>query len=302
MTPADLAVDELRYRRPRDKEDKSLEVYKFFVNALYVALTRAVKNLYLVESDGDHPLLRLLDVGASPDASAVTAQASTLEEWQREARKLELQGKQEQADAIRAGILKTTPVPWKVLDEAALREVVTKAFAPNSPSAKAKQTLYDFACVYGEPALARRLADQASFFPPRELRGCSFEAVRAQEMKTGADSYRRTSRASSGRRSASASTTGPPWTPTPLVLAAREGNVPLVEALLGRGARVDLVDAFGCGPVHHALARAYADASFARDRLGALYEMVAPQHVDLLVDGQRSPTWAAWANSSCSMP
>ena len=37
--------------RARDKTDKSLEVYKFYVNALYVALTRAVRNVYLIESD-----------------------------------------------------------------------------------------------------------------------------------------------------------------------------------------------------------------------------------------------------------
>jgi len=282
VTTADVAASELRYRRPRDKEDKSLEVYKFFVNALYVALTRAVKSLYLVERERDQPLLRLLEVGSSADASAISAKASTLEDWQREARKLELQGKQEQADAIRAGILKTTPVPWKVLDEAALREVVAKAFAPNSPSAKAKQTLYDFACFYGEPDLARRLAEEASFFPARSFAAQHEAVARKQAAAFGAKNFKdilwQTERHGVDYRT--------PMNLTPLMLAAREGNVPLVEALLGRGARVDLVDAFGCGPVHHALGRAYADASFARDRLGALYDLLAPQHVDLLIDGQ----------------
>ncbi len=36
----DLAGDRLEYRRAKDKSDRSLELYKFFVNALYVALTR----------------------------------------------------------------------------------------------------------------------------------------------------------------------------------------------------------------------------------------------------------------------
>jgi UvrD-like helicase C-terminal domain len=282
VTVADLAVDELRYRRPRDKEDRSLEVYKFFVNALYVALTRAVKSLYLVERDRDHPLLRLLDVASSADASAISAKASTLEEWQREARKLELQGKREQADAIRAGILKTTPVPWKALDEPSLREVATKAFAPNSPSAKAKQTLYEFACVYGEPHLARRLAAQASFFPARSFAAQHEAVARKQTAPFAARNFKdvlwQTERYGVDYRT--------PANLTPLMLAAREGNVPLAEALLGRGARVDLVDAFGCAAVHHALARAYADPTFARDRLGPLYELLAPQHVDLLIDGQ----------------
>jgi hypothetical protein len=285
VTPADLMVEELAYRRPRDKEDKSLEIYKFFVNALYVALTRAVKNLYLVEGDGDHPLLRLLDVRSAADASAVAAKASSVEEWQREARKLELQGKQEQADAIRAGILKTAPVPWKVLDEPGLREVAGKALAPNSPSAKAKQTSYEFACVYGEPDLARRLATGASFYPARSF-DAQHEAVArkltgAYAAKNFKDILWQTERFGVDHRT--------PMNLTPLMLAAREGNVALVEALLGRGARADLVDAFGCAPVHHALARAYRDAAFAQGRIGPLYEMLAPQSIDLLVDGKRVP-------------
>jgi superfamily I DNA/RNA helicase len=48
LAEADLQ-GELRYARGRDKGDKSLEIYKFYINALYVAVTRAVKNLYLIE-------------------------------------------------------------------------------------------------------------------------------------------------------------------------------------------------------------------------------------------------------------
>ena len=48
----DLQADSLEYRRAKDKSDKSLEVYKFFVNALYVALTRAIRNLYLIQIAG----------------------------------------------------------------------------------------------------------------------------------------------------------------------------------------------------------------------------------------------------------
>ena len=57
---ADLERDELDYRRAKDKSDKSLELYKFYVNALYVAMTRAVESLTLVEADTGHPLLDLL--------------------------------------------------------------------------------------------------------------------------------------------------------------------------------------------------------------------------------------------------
>ena len=64
VAKGDLAAETLDYRRAKDKTDKSLEVYKFFVNALYVALTRAIRNIYLIESDTAHPLFGLLDLTA----------------------------------------------------------------------------------------------------------------------------------------------------------------------------------------------------------------------------------------------
>ena len=62
VAKADLAVESLDYRRAKDKSDKSLEVYKFFVNALYVALTRAIRNIYVIESDTDQPVFALRDL------------------------------------------------------------------------------------------------------------------------------------------------------------------------------------------------------------------------------------------------
>ena len=56
---ADLQHD-LKYARGKDKTDKSLEIYKFYINALYVALTRAIKNLYWIESQPKQALLDLL--------------------------------------------------------------------------------------------------------------------------------------------------------------------------------------------------------------------------------------------------
>ena len=153
VSKADLAHDTLDYKRAKDKTDKSLEIYKFFVNALYVAITRAVKNLYIVESDVAHPLFDLLDLSVNGQAK-VEAKQSTTEDWQREARKLELKGKLEQADAIRSGILKQTPVPWPVFTEPRFRELMVRAFREQQPGSKPRQQLYDYARCYDEPALA----------------------------------------------------------------------------------------------------------------------------------------------------
>ena len=59
VTIDDLEKD-IKFSRAKDKTDKSLEVYKFYVNSLYVALTRAIKNLYWIESIPRQPLLNLI--------------------------------------------------------------------------------------------------------------------------------------------------------------------------------------------------------------------------------------------------
>jgi hypothetical protein len=81
LTEADLQ-GELRYARGRDKGDKSLEIYKFYINALYVAVTRAVRNLYLIEPRPAQPLLTLLGLTQVHEGVAdVEEQRSSLEEW-----------------------------------------------------------------------------------------------------------------------------------------------------------------------------------------------------------------------------
>ena len=61
LLPEDLQ-QELVYIRAKDKKDKSLEIYKFYINAFYVAITRAIDELYIVEENLDHPFLKLLDL------------------------------------------------------------------------------------------------------------------------------------------------------------------------------------------------------------------------------------------------
>ena len=68
---------------------------------------------------------------------------------------------------------------------------------------------------------------------------------------------------------------------TPLMAAAAAGNAALVEALLERGADREAADQYGCNALHIALREAFRDPRFARGPCAALYELLAPTHVDV---------------------
>ena len=271
-----LSTDILDYRRAKNKSDKSLEVYKFFVNALYVALTRAIKNLYVIESDTGHPLFALLDLAVAGPIK-MDAQQSSQEDWQKEARKLELQGKQEQAEAIRRTILKQTPPPWPVFDEPRLRETLIKVFREQAVGNKLKQQLYEYATCHDEPVLAEWLLYEAkfdaaaTFMQQRTTLGrksfVTYFAHHYKDILKQCDQYGIEHRL--------------PMNQTPLMAAAAAGNIPLVEALLARGADCETADQYGYNALHWAMRAAFHDAKFARNQFAALYELLAPAGIDV---------------------
>lgn len=282
ITQSVIDTDSLTFGRAKDRADKSLEIYKFFVNGLYVALTRAVETIYIIESDVEHPLLGLLRITFSEDVSAFTAKASSLEDWQREARKLELQGKQEQADAIRKNILRIMPVPWTVLDDEGFVATYDKVFLPGSVFTKAKQQLYDFAAFHQLSPLGRSIKAKAAYQPPK-----SFVDMGTLARERLMPMYRATD---SGRVMADIKRYGMEHRNmmglTPLMMAASAGNVVLAATLCDQGARIDAVDTFGRMPFHFALQSAFHEEAFAREKVGPLYDLLCPTGIELEVDGR----------------
>jgi hypothetical protein len=273
---AGLTADTLEYSRARDKSDKSLEVYKFFVNALYVALTRAIKNLYIIESDTGHRLFNLLELSVAGKVAVAEAN-STLEEWQKEARKLEQQGKQEQADNIRSTILCQTPPSWTVIDEPHLKEMQHKVFQEQLPGSKFRQQLYEYAACHDEPVLARRLVTEAGFEPARKflqqrdtLGRKSFLPYFSQQTK---GILKQCEQHGVDHRLI--------MNQTPLMAAAAAGNIPLVEALLDSGADLEKTDQYGYNALHWSMREAFRAPKFARGNFAALYELLAPSFIDV---------------------
>ena len=73
-------------------------------------------------------------------------------------RKLELQGKEEQARAIRDTFLQARPVPWTPWSRQLIEDLAPKALDRSNPSAKQKQVLLDYALWHGQQAWVEQLA------------------------------------------------------------------------------------------------------------------------------------------------
>lgn len=279
VDPADLEGG-LDYRRAKDKRDKSLEIFKFHINALYVAITRAVRSLYLIERNPRQRLFDLLNLRASVGGIKLEKQDSSLEEWRQEARRLELQGKQEQAKEIRSSILKQKPVPWPVLTGAALEALRHRALEKGEK--KARITLFEYALVYRDQVLINTLAKaglSAAKHPEKGLKALNRNHYMLYELKNPGGVLRQTDQYGVDFRNS--------FNQTPLMIASRSGNEALVRELMQRGADSALVNNTGFNAFQIALEQAAGEGKrFSANKLGAVYGQLEPDSMDVEVDGR----------------
>lgn len=281
VTAEELRVDSLEYARAHDKADRSSEAYKFFINALYVALTRAVKNVWLVEDDPSHSFLSLLGVPFDGQALAAGVRQASVEDWQREAHRLEAHGKLEQLEAIRSSMLRVMPTPWRAFDGAAMTELLGKALEPAGVSRKAREQLCDAIVFHPDPFAARELHDLnfRELRVQREMRDPSmrrllegFESKKFKGVLENTEKYGLEYRSM--------------YNLTPLMMAAFAGNLELAQALVTRGASREARDHLGLQPLHWALRRASRDPAFSQSSLGAMWDLLAPASFDVRIEGR----------------
>jgi hypothetical protein len=277
VNTADLEGD-LKYARAQDKTDKSFEAHKFYINSFYVALTRSLSNIYLVEEQANHPLFALLNLKLQDQPVKIDTKESSLDDWQKEARKLELQGKHEQVEQIRKQILQTMPVPWKVLEDKEIAESAHKIFRQKRDDKKLQRLLFEYALVCDLPLLLPRLAEVGYSFAGNPKEGESYirnkyygdyhpekhSVVKANCLRFGCDHPGR-------------------YSEIPLNICARLGDLRLAKELINMGADPNRTDGSGLNAWQTALSRFLIDTNYSIETLVGLHDCLAPSHIKVKV-------------------
>ena len=162
VTQEDVQSETLQYARAKNKENKELEAYKFYINSLYVAFTRAVKNLYIIEKQIKFDILALLGIVKEQQKITIQQSDSSEEEWLEEARRLEKQGKHEQAQEIRDRL---RGVEYISQEQANI--LIEQIFSSESPEYDTCQKLFNFAKNRQQIHLIERLFKEVQFGPAK---------------------------------------------------------------------------------------------------------------------------------------
>ncbi len=281
IDPAQLEGDTLNYARSKNKRDKSLEVYKFYINALYVAMTRAVNNLYIIEGNLKHPLLKLLNVENFSGELTLDKQDSSLEDWQKEAHKLELQGKQDQADDIRSRILQQKPVPWPVYDREAFGQLCEEGLAGSGNKKKRILALEYAVLCHHQPTLnaLQQQNFRAAFGDESKSLNQLFRKHYMQyTLKNSGSVLRDTEKYGIDHRTL--------FNLTPLMVAVKTGNTDLVATLVKRGADTSLVGSNGLNALQMALELAIVTPAYSSKKLSFIYERLQPDSMAIQAEGR----------------
>ena len=269
------------YSRGKDKTDKSLDAYKFYINSLYVAITRAVKNVYIIEKSHGHKLFQLLGISEEVRERVIKEDVSSADDWKREARRLEMMGKAEQAEAIRKNILVTVKPNWEPLTPERFVALKTEALDPEHFNKKAKDHLFDFALIHNQTMILEKLAglnyrraekyenERGSIFRKyyQYFKDDNLRMVVQEVNKFGID-YRDIHNF------------------TPLHAAVFSGALKITSSLLENGANPDLPDTFHKIPVQLALQQAFVNEDYARQKLGKIYPLLLSGSLNVQVDTQ----------------
>jgi hypothetical protein len=280
VKPNDLQ-GELIYARAKDKSDKSLEVFKFYINSLYVAITRAIDNLYVVENPEASKLWRLIGNAEFQSEVNIELQSSSIEDWQSEASRLEKQGKLEQVEEIKKQVLQEQPVPWEVIDLKKYAELRAIAFTKEQLNFKAKEKAYEYTTWYNMHFSHFILTEFNYKRKPsliQSRKGFIFNALTKYNRDNPAFIHKQIKQYGVNHRSE--------FNLTPLMLAAETGAVKIAEHLVKLGANRDQCDNYGRTAFMIMLLNAYIDPKYAKDKFPKLYPILCPESLKIGFENQ----------------
>lgn len=288
VTTAELE-QELTYSRHKNRADKSGEVYKFYINSLYVALTRAIKNLYWIESTPQHDFLSLLNLRQASDSLELTDQNSSLDAWRQEARKLELQGKQEQAERIREEILQQTTPTWEVMScfddilHTSGDEAIPSKFGHISECGKQEKfMLFEYSLIYDDLDMLYLLKMDGDFKPANNpVKGIELLTQKHYQeytFKKPDQILKKIAQYGLEFRN--------PFNHTPLMAAAWIGNVDIINTLCELGADKTAVDTHGLTAFQIALSQATRNDVYAKKKLPYIYDALVPDSINFKLDNK----------------
>ena len=278
VDPGQLEGGEINYSRGKDKADKSLDAYKIFINSLYVAITRAIENLYILEASEKHDIFQLMGLAKIQERVRLEEEVSSMEDWKEEARKLEMQGKREQAEEIRKSILEVREPDWKPLTPGNIEELKVQALDPDNFNKKAKDLLFAYALLYDDiesimdlSELKYRRADRYEQEHGSVLRKYYSEyvsdnvrIVEQSVRKYGVD-YR------------------DQFNLTPLLAAVQAGSMEILDFLIRCGANPSLTGNTGKNALQIALYQTCFKASYIR-KLDRILSYLVTDHIKIMVD------------------
>lgn len=237
--------------------------------------------MYLVEQQLTHPLWELLALTHQEEQLELKEEISSRDEWQKTAHLLEKQGKQEQADSIRSRILQTSEVPWQVITAEDARQWKEQILAGTAGKATQLQAL-EYSLIYSLFPLYNALYRE-DFKPAGQPRAKSLQLLeqkyfRTYQVNNPVALLRDIERYGVDHRS--------PFNLTPLMSAARAGNIALVQQLLDRGADPSLTGNDGLAAYHYVLSAAVSTPRYAQQKSAQLYTLLKPESLSLQVDGR----------------
>ena len=278
VSPEQVQDESITYSRGKDKTDKSPEAFKIFINSLYVAITRAIEQVYLVESSDKHGILCLLGLSGTNAKVNVKEEVSSMDDWKDEARKLDMQGKKEQAEEIRKSILEIQQPGWEPLTPDNVDGLKEQALNPGHYNKKAKDLLFAYALIYNDTESIRKLselkyrkADNYEYERRTVFRKYygnyerdDVQAVEQNIRKYGVDYRDR-------------------FNMTPLLAAIQSGSLKILDFLTRCGADSSLTDNMGKNTLQIALYQCWFRPEYIK-KLNTIFPYLVTDHIKIMVD------------------